>query len=487
MPTFTCPSCSSHSVEKIPINSQLGRNMIKKIRKARKDPVFLYKLNKIESSNSKYIFFYHCFSCDNWEIWNVKKKELLLRKFIAKKFIDVSQQKHDIFVGVMVSLLCIFIAMSLLFHVEAEGYLKIQDTEIKIFPSKSLDIFTLLYIIGLSSGFTAFISLLTYILMNIIDKNIKILKFTFNLHDISYAKHLYFLEYHPKTEKINILASLKRAIYGTLLMLGIGVMIIENFLTIPDLKPFFLTASIITLISLGFALPFIIIFLYISPLITKEINLYYYNKDDRVIKNVGAWLDNSLQFFAVIDIILTIVIMTESDLPKGWFLIIIALVLIAFSLFFLLTIIFNRFFHSRIKEKFRQYMMGNYHLPIRKIGTFQQHYYCWNCGKETDYVQRDTCSHCGEEIHKCCICNEIIDINNPIKKDNKDDENKDDKLHSIIEIMESKMSGGPGMELPYIECPYCHSRGHIDEFLSWLKLRQTCPVCKEHLEYKDLF
>ncbi|MHA1998201.1 MAG: hypothetical protein ACTSU9_08790 [Promethearchaeota archaeon] len=490
MPKLTCPHCKSTSVEKIPLGSIIGKSLLKGIKKKKKNPIALYQLSKLESMDNKAVFIYNCISCGNYEIWDVKKRKQLFKRESGRNFVNRAVQRREMISGVLISLAIIASALSLIIYFDINGEFMIEVNSIirtlHFLPFTSFDLGVFLTIVFLTSIYFLIIVGVSYTILKVIDKKISFLQFNFKLHDFMYEKHLYFLEFHTKEEKINFGASFKRAVFGTMLVLGIAVLVIENFLTIESLKQYFFVASAITLVSLAISLPFIVIFLYISPLITKEINLYYYNKNDRVVKNVGSWLENSLQFFAVIDIILTFAIMLDSDLDPAWFGLILALVLLLFTFFFIFTIIFNRYFHFRLKEKFREFIMGNNHLPIRKIGTFQQKYYCWSCGAETDYVQLDACSNCGAEIHKCCICNEIIDIDKPVKQNGNNMKSKKGVIDSLIGKMETRMSVGPGTELPYIECPHCNSRGHIDEFLSWLKMRKTCPVCKTRLEYNDI-
>jgi hypothetical protein len=158
-----------------------------------------------------------------------------------------------------------------------------------------------------------------------------------------------------------------------------------------------------------------------------------------------------------------------------------------FALFFLFTIIFNRFYHSRLKEKFREYMKGIYNLPIRKVGVLHQEYYCWHCGARTDYVQKDSCEKCGEQIPKCCICNEIIDINNPVNPKDKPEKTTEDIIQSVVGKVQNQMNGGTGVDMPFVKCPVCNSLAHMDEYLSWLKMHGTCPICKENIDFNQLF
>jgi hypothetical protein len=134
-------------------------------------------------------------------------------------------------------------------------------------------------------------------------------------------------------------------------------------------------------------------------------------------------------------------------------------------------------------------LKGKYNLPVRKASIFQQNYYCRNCGQAVDVVQQDRCANCNTQVHKCSICGEIVDVRHIVGKNVKgiDGIEKSNSITSLIDKMESKMSGGSGKEAPSIQCPICLKLAHLDEFVAWLKMRGTCPVCKEHLNFYDLF
>jgi hypothetical protein len=309
------------------------------------------------------------------------------------------------------------------------------------------------------------------------------------LHQLVFGQHFYFLEYNAKYEKTSFGASIKRAGYGSTLVLGIAILVLENFVVIPDLQDMFWAASNATLLILAISLPLVIIFLYLSPLLTMEVNLYYFDKKDRIVKNVGSWLEDALHLLAVVDIIITSIVILDSQLDPTWFLVIIAFVLLVFIFFLIFTITFNKNYHSRLKDKFIQNLKGKYNLPVRKASVFQQNYYCRNCGQPVDVVQQDRCAHCNTEVHKCSICGEVIDVRHVVGKNIKgiDVGEKSNKITNLIDKMETKMSGGSGKDIPSIQCPICMKLSHLDEFVAWLKLRGTCPVCKERLNFYDLF
>lgn len=87
------------------------------------------------------------------------------------------------------------------------------------------------------------------------------------------------------------------------------------------------------------------------------------------------------------------------------------------------------------------------------------------------------------------ICNEVVNVSNIVGKKQKPLETDADEpqISSVINKMENKMAGSPGKEYPSIQCPNCGDLAHLDEFISWIKLRGTCPSCKVKLNFFDLF
>ncbi len=315
----------------------------------------------------------------------------------------------------------------------------------------------LIVIIGLGI-FVACAFLFTYglglIVFKIIEKKIHLIEFTFNLHRKWHGDDdLYFFEYFTGKEDLSTKANFTRALYGAILVLGISIMIIENFLTIPDLEPFFWSASLIVMLAMFAFIPIIIIFLYCSPLITKEINLYFHDKRDRTVRNVGGWLDDGLQLFAAIDIILVAVIIIDTTtINEFWLIFITCLTLGVFSLFLTVTAIFNRKYHVKFNLQFKFHLAQKYKIPVRRVDLPARTYFCQNpdCGALIDYINLENCDKCGYRIRKCSICGDVLD----------------------------KDHGGE------MSCPDCGLPAHEDELISWVKLRGTCPSCKREIKLK---
>ena len=316
---LTCPECWSDKVEKIALASQEGNEISNELLLGIANLFQRLKFKKvINSKNADNIFFYKCATCNYYEVWNVTQKNRLFKKYhqnpepqderFSFRF-QLSSKAKQMLYGIIIGGILSTIAFYWLFSIAFEGYFTDNLFGFTSFtPGAHLTIFAVIVIyLGLTGIFS-------YVILAAMDKRIQTQEFTLQLHQVIYGKHLYYLEHNAKAEKTAFSDSLKRAFYGTILILGIYILIIENFLIIPDLKPVFWDASNITLLSLIVALPFIIIFFYISPLLNKEVNLYYFDKGDRIVKNVGSWLDEALHFFAAVDILLTMIIILDSNL-----------------------------------------------------------------------------------------------------------------------------------------------------------------------------
>lgn len=472
------------------MNSTEGRRRINKLIAVRRNPVAKLKILHVKKEHNDSAYMYHCKKCNYLEIWDINEKNALYKAHFGKlsnklKFVqNISKNKRDLITGLVIAGVFASIAFPIINELEFLGHMDIPLVDYsgnRVFLIL-MDIISVIAFIFVTLG-------ISYAVLWLLDKRIEFLEFTFKLHNLAYGNNLYYLEYHSKEEKTNITSSFLRAVFGSILILGISVLVIENFLTIQSLKPFLEEATLITILCVVGSLPAIMITLYVSPLLTKEINLYSHDAKERTVKNVGEWLDQSLQLFAGLDIVLTIIILLDSDMDPWLFLMIICLVMLLFSLLLVFTIIFNRYYHKRLKEKFLEHLKGKYHLPIKKISLFNRYYYCWNCGELTDAIQQSKCAHCGASIHKCAICNEVLHSPSISDKNNKGSRSTDvmDRMLGLADRMQSKMAGSFGEEFPYVECPHCYAKAHIDELLSWLRMHDNeCPVCKSEINFYDI-
>ncbi|MBD3185245.1 hypothetical protein GF325_00340 [Candidatus Bathyarchaeota archaeon] len=415
-----------------------------------------------------------CRHCKNLEIIDLKKKEVILKtKFRSKK-----EKITSLIIGFGVSTFLIILALEITLYLEISGAIDIQ---ILPFTTFSLDV--LLLSVILSIGAILFFLGLSLLLLRIMSRYPGLLKFTFRFHRMAFGDNkMYFFEYMSEREKTSMKSTVLRSFYGTVLVLGIAILVIENFLTIPHLKAYFWTASLITIFAVLIALPLIQIFLYVSPLITKEIDLYFHNKKNRIVKNVGEWLDNSLQFFAAIDIVFTLIILLDSGMEIGYLIFILCLVLIVFSWFLVFTVLFNTYYHSDLKNRFKEHLRKEYFIPVRKVDLEAEYHYCEKCGELLDFVHDDACPKCKAGISKCVICGDVLK-SEPGSVQLKKKISKEATLSLKTQIIKMQRKLDPDDEdfERSIECRECGARAHVDEFYSWLKLRGTCPECKKRI------
>ncbi|MHA1797450.1 MAG: hypothetical protein ACTSVY_03290 [Candidatus Helarchaeota archaeon] len=350
----------------------------------------------------------------------------------------------DYLIGCVISAFILGTAVVGIFALETYGIIDVQILKpFYLQPLTTFSTIIVMLLVGVISYIIFYV--IGFLIFLLIEKKISLLEFTFILHRKWHGDDdLYFFEYFSTKENVKLKSSLKRSAYGSILVLGIAILIIENFLTIPDLIPYFWNASIFVLFGILITLPFIVIFLFISPLITKEINLYYHNKDDRTVRNVGGWLDDSLKLFAAVDIILvTIIILDSSTITAGWLIFIICLVLAVFALFLVITVLFDRLYHAKLNKMYKDHLNSKYMIPIRKVDLPHRTYYCKDCNAVLDYINMDKCDKCGALITKCVICGDVLE-----------------KPEHIF------------------TCSECGAICHKDEMISWSLMRGKCPSCK---------
>lgn len=471
--TYKCPECSAREVEKIPLESDDGKRIQVDLQKNQK--IHLPKLYSTPSFKEelKNVFIMYCKSCGLVEIVDLKRKESLVKTRLRKKQAGIK----DLVGGLAIALAFLVTSVLLILYLDITNAIDFQSFKVTDLTPELL----VILILGIAGVFVFFI-VTSWIIIKITRQHFTLLEFTFKLHRIAFGDdELYFFEYSSEREPIGIKSTLRRSIYGAILVLGIGILVIENFLTIPDLKKYFWTASTITMFAVLIALPAIFIFLYISPWITREINLYYHDKH-RVVKNVGEWLDAALQFFAGIDIILTFIILLDSTIEFGWFIFILCLVMIVFSWFLTFTSIFNVFYHAEMKNSFKEHLKAKFLLPIRQSRLAPQFYYCQNCGNLLDFIHEDTCGKCGERITKCMICGDVLAT---VRSEPGTTPEPQDKLTLLAKKMERKLNKLEADVVSELACPECGQMAHVDEFYSWVQMRGTCPACKKKISFSE--
>nr|MDO8117562.1 hypothetical protein [Candidatus Sigynarchaeota archaeon] len=420
-----------------------------------------------------------CNSCKLVEVVDIKKKESILKTRLREK----SERGKSTAGGMVIAFLSLALGVFAIFYLEIYD----PDVDIQILPFTELSL-DLTIGIGLLclGGFIVFLGM-SVGLIKYMQKHPSTLEFTMRAHRLTFGDdEMYFFEYSTEREQISFKATLARSFYGSILVLGIGILIIENFFTIPDLQEFKWTASYIVIFSILIAFPLIMIYLYTSPLLTKEINLFAADKKNRNVKNVGEWLDNSLQFFAVIDIILTGIIIIDSNL--GPYIIIIGcLVLIVFAWILIFTTLFNNYYHAEMKNHLKDYLRAKYALPIRQVRLAPQFYYCQQCGDLLDFIHDDECAKCNTPIFKCMVCGDVMTRSTAkFDKDGGQSYDSQSKLDALVKKVEKKLDKVDEEHVDALFCSECGLPAHADELYSWVELRGTCPACKKKITLDPL-
>nr|MDO8084397.1 hypothetical protein [Candidatus Sigynarchaeum springense] len=483
-----CPSCEARDVEKIALDSDEGKAIIYDLLKYQK--VRLPKLYETPSfrEERKNVFVLSCKSCGLVEIVDLKRKESLVKTKLRKK----RESSTGLAVGIALATVCVALGVVFIFWTEfywetlgildSEG--NPQTVDIKLLAGLAgLGGFTnevIAIIVVVTAGAILLFILSSYVLLKLIRKRISVLEFNFKLHRAMGDDKMYFFEYSSEREQVGFKATVVRSIYGAILVLGIGILVIENFFTIPDLKEYQWDAAYITVVAILVAFPLIIIYLYVSPVITKEVNLYAHNKKSRDTKNVGEWLDAALQLFAAVDILLTSIIIIDSNLG-GYIVVILCLVLVVFAWILIFTAMFNNYYHSEIKVKFKEHIKQKYLLPIRQMRLAPQFYYCQACGQMVDFIHDDKCSKCSEPVVKCMICGDVLVTSGHEHAKGVDD--AQDRLMQLARKVERKLNKDDSDRVGELACPECGAMAHVDELYSWVSLRGTCPSCKKRISF----
>ncbi|MEX2727813.1 MAG: hypothetical protein Q6353_011205 [Candidatus Sigynarchaeum springense] len=482
-----CPSCEARDVEKIALDSDEGKAIIYdllKYQKVRLPKIYEMPSFKEERNN---VFILCCKTCGLVEIVDFKRKESLVKTKLRKK----RESGKGLAVGIAIGTICTLVGILVILWAEfywvtlnildSEGHP--QSVDIKLLaglPGFTNEVIVLIVVITAAAILLFILS--SYALLKLIQKRIFILEFNFKLHRAMGDDKMYFFEYSSEREQVSFKASVVRSIYGAILVLGIGILVIENFFTIPDLRPYQWDAAYITVVAILIAFPLIIIYLYVSPIITKEVNLYAHNKKSRDTKNVGEWLDSALQLFAAVDILLTSIIIIDSNLG-GYIIVILSLVLIVFAWILIFTTIFNNYYHAEFKLKFKEHLKQKYLLPIRQMRLAPQFYYCPSCGQLLDFIHDDKCSKCAEPIVKCMICGDVLVTSGYDHAHGKEGAGEQDRLIQLARKVERKLNKDDSDRVGELACPECGAMAHVDELYSWVSLRGTCPSCKKKISF----
>ena len=180
------------------------------------------------------------------------------------------------------------------------------------------------------------------------------------------AKHHagdYFMSPEPEDE--NLRDAFRRSIYGSVLIVGIALTILGFELmaevTTGDL---IYLGTVLMVVSVGI-LPFTVMLLYFGPWLMREAGLFHLDAKDRSLSNVGDDVEDILEFFAGVDLILVWLELTLSvGLEAPWVPIFIILVALGplFAIILNFTIVFV-YVKKRATISMMRYLSERYDVP----------------------------------------------------------------------------------------------------------------------------
>ncbi len=173
----------------------------------------------------------------------------------------------------------------------------------------------------------------------------------------------YFLSPEPVDQSYRTV--LRRSLYGSILVVGIALTLISfdlmgNVATL-DIVQFGITIMFASVILL----PITVLVLYYGPWLIKDAGLFHLDERDRSLSNVGDDLEDILEFFAGVDIILVwieLTLTTGFDAP--WISIFVILVPLGplFSIMLNFTLVFMAF-KSRATTSLMYILSRKYEVP----------------------------------------------------------------------------------------------------------------------------
>jgi hypothetical protein len=173
----------------------------------------------------------------------------------------------------------------------------------------------------------------------------------------------YFMSPEPDDESLK--AAFRRSLYGSVLIVGIALTILGfELMANVDAGELIAVGTLLMIVSIVI-LPFTVMLLYYGPWLMKEAGLFHLDTKDRSLSNVGDDVEDILEFFAGVDIILVWIELTLNvGISAPWipiFIIIIALGPL-FSIILNFTIIFV-FVKKRATLSMMKYLSTSYDVP----------------------------------------------------------------------------------------------------------------------------
>jgi len=173
----------------------------------------------------------------------------------------------------------------------------------------------------------------------------------------------YFMSPEPEDE--NLKAAFRRSLYGSVLIVGIALTILGfELMANIDAEGLIYIGTILMIVSV-IILPFTVMLLYYGPWLLKESGLFHLDTKDRSLSNVGDDVEDILEFFAGVDIILVWIELTLSvGLSDPWVPVVIIIIALGplFSIVLNFTIVFV-FVKKRATMSMMEYLSTHYDVP----------------------------------------------------------------------------------------------------------------------------
>jgi uncharacterized Zn finger protein (UPF0148 family) len=96
--------------------------------------------------------------------------------------------------------------------------------------------------------------------------------------------------------------------------------------------------------------------------------------------------------------------------------------------------------------------------------------HCSSCGSKLLIAGSTFCANCGVSL-------QLTSMGDVSKREDRSTLLEDECMVCGLEM-------NPNDNL--IWCPYCGNAAHREHFLAWLRLRQTCPICNQHIVVAQL-
>ncbi len=173
----------------------------------------------------------------------------------------------------------------------------------------------------------------------------------------------YFLSPEPKNETLGI--AFRRSLYGSILIVGIALTLLGFELMVElNTGDLIFLGTVLMIVSIVI-LPFTIMLLYFGPWLLKDSGLFHLDTKDRSLSNVGDDVEDILEFFAGVDIILVWLELTLSvGTEAPWIPIFIIIVSLGplFSIILNFTIVFMAF-KRRSTLSMMRYLTTEFDVP----------------------------------------------------------------------------------------------------------------------------